>query len=854
MNARVKVTTNTPERKGADSASKKAQRSEVSLPTNSPIDQILHLQRTIGNRAVQRMFKSGFLQAKLRIGQSNDKYEQEADRVADQVMRISGPQVRSEEEGGSTATATEGQERSGRSNKVLVTDAEVEWKNPKKNIIQGGELYGLGRHRPHGMTGKWSECTIPPTVSVEYNDDERAWIIQSVTAYAEIDVQEPLEEAYPKYNEANPEDNNVVDNESLGTRTPPDRTGKGHWEYVIKNLLLYGTEDYVPQNMFWWVRGSTMYHEEVHHREYKEWFKGKWWEFRKQLGERLQEKLAKNQISPVNKDNVERVAQSILKRILEEDDWPITESQAYSETREKYWVKKVKEIHEFFAKRNHKLRIPIQRQVEEEEKRIPQIKQEYNTRPAVTPALESRIQALREGGYPLPESVRNYFGSRFSQDFSQVRMPTDNKANGAARSVSVNALTTGQNVVFGAGQYLPETVTGKQILVHELTPVVHQQQEMATGTGRVQRQEKEPETTYRLGMRRIRHPDERVEVEIVRPWKEGDRETSTLTGMAQVAEISLDLLEKDLVASGAYKSAADLRKTFKVGTRIVVQEGKIIEISVRDKVYKVEGMIAPDFDYFLREGAKLFGVAGFGLAGGEKAGPDPSDSYDVSMWEEMRHPRGVLRAKVSPWLAMDQLVRSIGKKVPKAGGGMTEWRFDCFEFVPLIRIYAYWRTMTKSEFNKKFSPLELGFHARTKLHWGETIEATRPGEAPFTLGEMRAFEKGGEIIFEPEKLPVGKSWAQLLREAPIGTQIVWTNKDAQAKCKKDPHLSFCNYENENATKLGLDEYSAHPFGIVNENTIKEEMAAALFGGNKALIPADYIEKNIYISSMRYPIR
>ena len=93
-----------------------------------------------------------------------------------------------------------------------------------------------------------------------------------------------------------------------------------------------------------------------------------------------------------------------------------------------------------------------------------------------------------------------------------------------------------------------------------------------------------------------------------------------------------------------------------------------------------------------------------------------------------------------------------------------------------------------------------------------------------------------------------------MREAPIGTQIVWTNKDAQAKCKKDPHLSFCNYENENATKLGLDEYSAHPFGIVNENTIKEEMAAALFGGNKALIPADYIEKNIYISSMRYPIR
>jgi len=46
------------------------------------------LQNTIGNRAVQRLFKSGFLQAKLSIGQPDDIYEQEADRVADEVMRM----------------------------------------------------------------------------------------------------------------------------------------------------------------------------------------------------------------------------------------------------------------------------------------------------------------------------------------------------------------------------------------------------------------------------------------------------------------------------------------------------------------------------------------------------------------------------------------------------------------------------------------------------------------------------------------------------------------------------------------------------------------------------------------------
>ena len=51
---------------------------------------------------MQRLIKSGTLQAKLKIGQLGDKYEQEADRVADAVMRMPEPgvqrQVEPEEE------------------------------------------------------------------------------------------------------------------------------------------------------------------------------------------------------------------------------------------------------------------------------------------------------------------------------------------------------------------------------------------------------------------------------------------------------------------------------------------------------------------------------------------------------------------------------------------------------------------------------------------------------------------------------------------------------------------------------------------------------------------------------------
>ncbi len=73
-------------------------KAEFSQSASSPVDRILFLQRTIGNQAVQRLIKSGNLQAKLRIGHPGDEYEQEADRVADAVMRMPNPEIISRNE------------------------------------------------------------------------------------------------------------------------------------------------------------------------------------------------------------------------------------------------------------------------------------------------------------------------------------------------------------------------------------------------------------------------------------------------------------------------------------------------------------------------------------------------------------------------------------------------------------------------------------------------------------------------------------------------------------------------------------------------------------------------------------
>lgn len=78
-------------------------------PASVPAHPVLGLQRTIGNRAVNRLLESGQLQAKLIVSQPHDPYEQEADRVADQVMRMPdpGPAERSAEDDGEYASAVQ---------------------------------------------------------------------------------------------------------------------------------------------------------------------------------------------------------------------------------------------------------------------------------------------------------------------------------------------------------------------------------------------------------------------------------------------------------------------------------------------------------------------------------------------------------------------------------------------------------------------------------------------------------------------------------------------------------------------------------------------------------------------------
>lgn len=88
---------------------------------------------------------------------------------------------------------------------------------------------------------------------------------------------------------------------------------------------------------------------------------------------------------------------------------------------------------------------------------------------SVGPAMS--VPVLPGSGQPLPERVRSLFEPDFGLDFSRVRVHTDEQAAESARAAQARAYTLQEHIVFGAGEYQPETAAGTRLIAHELAHV-----------------------------------------------------------------------------------------------------------------------------------------------------------------------------------------------------------------------------------------------------------------------------------------------------------------------------------------------------------------------------------------------
>jgi hypothetical protein len=111
---------------------------------------------------------------------------------------------------------------------------------------------------------------------------------------------------------------------------------------------------------------------------------------------------------------------------------------------------------------------------EEELQMSPMVQRQGQGGMAATSDLETSINQARGGGQPLGDNIRKPMEQAFGADFGGVKVHTDSRSDQLNQSIQARAFTTGQDVFFRQGEYNPGSRGGQELLAHELTHVVQQ--------------------------------------------------------------------------------------------------------------------------------------------------------------------------------------------------------------------------------------------------------------------------------------------------------------------------------------------------------------------------------------------
>jgi len=164
----------------------------------------------------------------------------------------------------------------------------------------------------------------------------------------------------------------------------------------------------------------------------------------------------------------------------------------------------------------------------------------------IAPSIVHNV--LRSSGQLLQPATRDFMESRFGFDFSGVRVHADTRAADSARAVQARAYTVGQNVVFGSGEYRPETTAGKRLLAHELAHTV--QQGAAVAAPNAQRKASRPDN-FHEGISGLGAGDEELYTEPVRISTRPAALQRTASFAAGTVHETFNLAERVLAGAGA---------------------------------------------------------------------------------------------------------------------------------------------------------------------------------------------------------------------------------------------------------------------------------------------------------------
>jgi hypothetical protein len=120
-------------------------------------------------------------------------------------------------------------------------------------------------------------------------------------------------------------------------------------------------------------------------------------------------------------------------------------------------------------------------------------------------AAPASVHAALQSPGQLPNAAARAFAqANFGQNLGDVRIHSDGAAAQSAQEIGARAYTRGRDIVFGPGQYAPQTPAGQRLLAHELTHVAQQ------AAGRVAAVQRDVVTMPPVTITSTRNPVERA--------------------------------------------------------------------------------------------------------------------------------------------------------------------------------------------------------------------------------------------------------------------------------------------------------------------------------------------------------
>jgi len=509
----------------------------------SRIHPLIHLQQSVGNYATQRLIGSGYVQTKLQISTPGDRFEREADHVADTVMRMSIPGGEDEkatatEEQGlhstitplTNPTAATSQEKDESESESTVLRAplavrEDEDENKVSPKLDEAGIEAVQREEeevseadqtdhdvqlqpsPEGSPEVHTNATVQLKCEGEVCDEDSATPGQQGETVQRdaLPVSEDEEEKV-----ATEVDTALVESKAnhVEVEAAPDmpvrRQSRDEEEFESESAPAVQREVIETAS----VRRETTFNEIFTPHQNNSAVQRLCTNCEEDQEESQPEKVQREVIPTAANSPESQPLDAPIQRQTRRDDENVEAAEPEStpiqrqiededEKEQKPFIQRSICSNDYFSASNlssvvHRICGECQSEKDKQAQLIHRQSSAVHTPPPVNTKTTNAIQSLEGAGRSLPLTSRAFFEPRFGVDFSHVRIHTDTRAIETARSINARAFTFGRHIAFGAGEYSPDTDTGKHVLAHELTHVVQQ-----TGASEPE-QTAEPREVHRL--------------------------------------------------------------------------------------------------------------------------------------------------------------------------------------------------------------------------------------------------------------------------------------------------------------------------------------------------------------------